>query len=96
MAPCPVVAEQQRADALHAGVAGAGEGEAADDELLLVEALAFEPVGAAAGVVDGGGALGDDAFGAELAGAAPFPIFLRGSSKFRSTRSFFTISSEIS
>ena len=63
-----VVAEEQRADAVHAGVAGAGKGVAADDEFLLVEALALEPVGAAAGGVFGGGALGDDAFGVQLAG----------------------------
>ena len=47
-----------------------GEGEAADDELLLANAFGFEPVGAAAGDVGCGGALGDDAFGVELAGLA--------------------------
>ncbi len=63
-----VIAEQQGADALHAGVAGAGEGVSADDEFLFVKALAFDPIGAAPGGVLRGGALGDDALGAQLAG----------------------------
>ncbi len=63
-----VVAEEERADAAHAGVAGAGQGVAADDEFLLVEAFALDPVGAAAGAVFCGRELGDDALGAHLAG----------------------------
>ena len=65
-----VVAEQECANAAHAGVPGAGQSIAADDEFLLKEALAFDPVGAAAGVVLCRSALGDDALGAELAGIA--------------------------
>ena len=57
-------AEKQRAEAV--GAFG-GVGVAADDELLLEAAFGLEPVGAAAGAV-GGVALGDDAFGSELAG----------------------------
>jgi len=64
-----VVAEEEGAHATHSGVAGPGEGEAADDEFLLVEALALEPGGGAAGDVFGGGEFGDDAFGAHQAGA---------------------------
>ena len=46
-----VVAEEQRADAVDSGVAFGGEGEAADDELLLADAFELEPVGGAAGDV---------------------------------------------
>ena len=63
--PSLVVAEQQRADAVDVI---RGQGEAADDELLLVNALELAPVGAAAGEVFAVGALGDDAFGVQLAG----------------------------
>ena len=56
--------EQKRAEAV--GAFG-GVGVAGDDELLLEAAFGFEPVGAAAGAV-GSVALGDDAFGLELAG----------------------------
>ena len=64
-----VVAERESADAVDSGVALCGEGEAADDELLLANAFGFEPVAGAAGDVGCRGALGDDAFGVELAGA---------------------------
>ena len=63
-----IVAEEKCADAVDAGVAFGGEGEAADDELLLVNAFDFEPVGGASGDVFGVGAFGDDAFGVEFAG----------------------------
>ena len=62
-----VVAEDERAHSAHACVSGAGQGVAADDEFLLVEALALDPVGAASGAVFGGGELGDDALGVQLA-----------------------------
>ena len=45
-----------------------GQGEAADDELLLVDALELAPVGGAAGDVFAVGALGDDALGVQFAG----------------------------
>ncbi len=65
-----VVAEEERADAVDSGVAFGGEGEAADDELLLVDAFELDPAGGAAGDVTGVGAFGDDAFGVHLAGLA--------------------------
>ena len=42
-----VVAEEEGADAWTAGIAFAGQGVAADDEFLLVEAFGFEPVAVA-------------------------------------------------
>src|SRR6185312_3886420 len=65
-----IVAEQQRADAVHAGVSSGGKRKAADDEFLFVKAFALDPVGGAAGAVGGVGALGDDAFGVHAAGVA--------------------------
>ena len=65
---CLVVADQECAEAGAAGVALAGEGIAADHELLLMEALALEPVGTAGGSIGAVGALRNDALGVELAG----------------------------
>jgi hypothetical protein len=62
-----VVAEEKRADAVGAF---AGEGEAGDDELLLVEAFGLEPVAAADAAVGCVGTLGDDAFGVKSASLA--------------------------
>ena len=64
------MAEEECAYSVDAGVAFAGESEAADDELLLVNAFDFEPVAGAAGDVFGIGSFGDDAFGLEFAGFA--------------------------
>ena len=60
-----VEAEEKGSDACGAV---RGEGEAADDELLLVEALHLEPGCGASADVLAVGAFGDDAFGVELAG----------------------------
>ena len=60
-----VIAEEQRADSINII---RGQGEAADDKLLLVNALELAPVAGAAGDVFAVGALGDDALGVQLAG----------------------------
>ena len=65
LARAVVVAEEQRADA---ALAVGQVFPAGDDELLLVEALGFDPGVAAARSVLPGGALGDGAFGMKLAG----------------------------
>ncbi len=62
-----VVAKEEGTDAVGAF---AGEGEACDDEFLLVEAFGLEPVGGAGAAIGGVGALGEDAFGMEGAGLA--------------------------
>jgi len=62
-----IVAEEEGSDAVGAF---AGESEAGDDELLLVEAFGLEPVGGAGAPIGSVGALGDDAFGVQGAGFA--------------------------
>ena len=60
-----VISEEECSDACRAV---GREGEAADDELLLVEAFHLEPGGGPAAGGLAVGTLGDDAFGVELAG----------------------------
>ena len=60
-----VVADQQRAKAV---AAAAGFGESADDELLALNTLYFEPVVAAAGLVGAIASFADNAFQTQLTG----------------------------
>jgi hypothetical protein len=55
---------------MHSGVAFRGKGETAYDELLIEDALDFEPVAGSTGDVFRVGSFGDDAFGVEFTGFA--------------------------